>query len=444
MGMPTRAAQRQVQVLCLAKRGLILATCALLAAASPATAKEPREKPKPNTTRVETVGKWAYERLSRAQKALEEEKTGAALAALDEMKGRAERLNEHERAMMWQTYGYVQSAGENYTAAAASFEKALAEGGLPEQAVENTRYNLAQLYVMSEQYDRAVEQFRLWFETAENPRPEAHFMFAMAYLRAERPREALAQAKQAVAKSQAPQESWLQLLLSLHLELDQYREALPVLQQLVDRFPKKSYWLQLAAVHSELGQHKQALGVMELAYEQGYLTTHRELVNLAQLYLYNEIPYEAAKVLEKGMVSGTVETNAESWKLLADSLLLARERKSAAEPLERAAQLSGDGNLFFRLAQIEINAQRWPAAVTALEQALAKGGLEDPGNVYLLLGVANVSEGRSTEARRAFESARKYEKTKEAAGEWLARLDEEERLAHRDEDARAETASASN
>lgn len=394
--------------------------------AGTSAAKEPRQKPKPNTTVVQTVGKWAYERLARAQKALSEEQTGAALAALDEMKARGDRLNGHERAMMWQTYGYVQSAQGKNAVAAESFEKALAEGELPPQAVENTRYNLAQLYMLSEKYDGAIEQLQLWFETAENPKAEAYILFAQAYLRAERPREALVQAQQGLAKAESPPESWLQLLLALHFELRQYREAIPVLQQLVQRFPKKAYWLQLAAVHSELGDYRQALGVMELAYEQGYLTEHRELVNLAQLCLHNGIPYEAASVLQKGMDAGIVEKNADTWRLLAESLLAARERERAAVPLGQAAELSDDGNLYLRLAQLAIDAERWPEARKALEAALAKGKLKESGTAYLLLGVTNVGEGRKAEAQRAFASALKYDKTKQAASEWLARLESEE------------------
>jgi tetratricopeptide (TPR) repeat protein len=168
---------------------------------------------------------------------------------------------------------------------------------------------------------------------------------------------------------------------------------------------------------------------MEEAYEEGYLDEHRELVNLARLYLHNDIPYEAAKVLQKGMESGFVEQNAESWKLLADSFLQARERESAVAPLARAAELSEDGGLYVRLAQLEIDTERWGEARSALEAALAKGGLADTGNVYLLLGVANLREGRNAEARRAFTAAQKYEKTKGAAAEWLARLAEQQRAA---------------
>ncbi len=384
-----------------------------------------REKPKPQTKKVKAVGKWAYKRLNEAHEALAEEKYTPALEALGEMKANS-KLNEHEQALMWQTFGYVYSAQGKYSQSITAFEKCLALGGLPDVAQLNTMYNLAQLYVVRENYKKAAETFQKWFKVAVNPPAEAHYMYAIPLLQLGRKNEALQQAEAALQKAKSPREPWLQLALSLYFEKKRYKDAARTLEILVTRFPKKQYWMQLSAVYSEMGQHKRALGALEMAYLQGLLVEDRELTNLAQLYMYNEVPYKAARVLEKGMADGKVKASAQTWELLANAWLNAREREKAIRPLERAASASSKGQLYLRLAQVQIDREQWGDARVSLSQALAKGGLPDRGAAQFLLGIAAVSDAQWEQAREAFEASSEYEDRKAASREWLAHIQQEQ------------------
>ena len=133
------------------------------------------------TKQVESVGPWAYKRLDRAHKTLDDEQYDEALATLDEMKANP-TLNDHERALMWQTFGDGYSARDEYAPAAAAFEKCIATGGLAEQAAIQTRYNLAQLDVLLQRPEQAIQQFQYWFQHVRNPAPSAFYMLAMAYV----------------------------------------------------------------------------------------------------------------------------------------------------------------------------------------------------------------------------------------------------------------------
>jgi tetratricopeptide (TPR) repeat protein len=270
----------------------LLVSVAGLGPGRPAAAEDdtPRAKPKPATRRVQGVRPWAYERLERAHAALADGNYPACRAALDELQDTRERLNDHERALTWQTYGYAQASQGEYREAAASFEHSLEGDGLPEAAQQDVRYNLAQLYVILKRYDDAIETFRVWFETVEDPPASAHYLLAMTHVQKEDHAKALPQARLAVSKADEPNESWLQLLLSLLIQQEHLREALPVANRLVARFPKKSYWLQLSGLHSRLGQHRKALGALEAAYEQDMLTSQEEIIRLTQLYLFNQVP----------------------------------------------------------------------------------------------------------------------------------------------------------
>jgi len=248
-------------------------------------------------------------------------------------------------------------------------------------------------------------------------------MNAMAHVQKGDKDAALDLARRAVEKGGAePKEPWLQLLASLLVEQKAYAEAAPVLQRLIERYPKKNYWLQLSAVYSGLDQSENALAVLELAYRQDLLTQRNELMTLAQLYLYNQIPSKAAAVVEKGIDDGVIEPDARTYQLLADSLLHARQRAQAMAPLQKAAQLSDNGNAYMRLAQVYLEREDWHAARGALAQAIDKGGLTSPGHAYLLLGIADANEKRWTEAEQSFQQAVAYDPVKASAEYWLKQL----------------------
>jgi tetratricopeptide (TPR) repeat protein len=247
-------------------------------------------------------------------------------------------------------------------------------------------------------------------------------MLALAYFRQDENELALPPARRAVESTNRPKEAWMQLLLALYLEGESYSEAVAVLERILVRFPKKDYWLQLAAIYGRLGDEDRNLAVTELAYTQGFLTQDSELRNLARLYLHHEIPYSAARVLERGLNEKRVGADADVLKLLAQSWLSAREYERAKEPLARAARLANEGDLFLRLAQLHIQCEEWPEAIDALVTALNDENLKDPGRALVLLGVSNVSAERLDAARRAFQRARKHEPVRGSADRWLEHL----------------------
>lgn len=379
---------------------------------------------KPRTKRVQAVSDWTFKRLNLVHEAIAAGEFGEAMAKLDELEG-SPRLNDHEQALVWQSYGYVYGMQEKYQEATEAFEKSLAKNALPDSAQANVQFNVAQLYVLRERYADAVAVFRDWFAKTPDPSSDAHYIYAIALFHTGDKEQALVHGRAAVERAKVPKEAWLQLVLAVYVETKQYEQAALALEALTAFYPKKLYWQQLSAVHAEAGDFNKALAVSAIAYDQGVLTDDKELRQLAQLYLYNRIPYQAAIVLEKGMSEGVIPETAETWQLLADAWVLARERDKAEKPLEQAAAQSADGELYFRLAQVQIERENWAAARTSLARALEKGSLSDPGNAQLLLGIAWASDSKWEEARRAFAAAAAHEKTAAAAKAWLAEVDAE-------------------
>jgi len=308
----------------------------------------------------------------------------------------------------------------------ASREKCLALDALPDAAALATEFNLGQLMMSERRYEDAVRVLEGWIGKVENPSANAYYLIAMGYVQLKNSQSALPYAIKAVEVSKEPSEPELRLLLALRFELKQYEEAAKVLEDVISHFPKKIYFLQLSAAYAELGLDKRSLSTLELAHLQGLLDRESELLNLAQAYLYHELPYQAARVLAKGFEDGIITDKTENWKLLGDSWLYAREYKKALVPLQRAAALSGDGNLFVRFAQVHLESDEPRAALEALRKALNKGGLDNPGNAYLLLGITLAGSRDFGAARDAFAKASGYEKSREAAQKWMQHVEHQE------------------
>ena len=385
--------------------------------------KKESRKP-PETRKVQAVREWAFKRLGAAQEALTVDDYVTAEEQLEEML-KSTRLNTHEVALMHQTWAYLHSERDNYPAAIKEFEAAIATGGLPLSVELSVLYNIAQLYIVTEQYREGIAKLQEWFRLTEQPTAAAYVLLANGYVQLDDFASALPHAKKGVAMSvNNPRESWVRLLLALHFQLEEYRETADVLATLVTLWPKKSYWMQLSSIYATLGEDHKSLTVMQIAYGENYLTESREIVRLAQLYLYHEIPYRGAKVLEKGFEDEVVEETEKNFELLANSWIRAQELEKALPPLARAADLSEDGNLYMRIGQIHVEAEDWKRAAGSLSTAIDKGELDRPGLANLLLGIAHFNEGKYTAAKRSFTRASKYERTRKSARQWIRHVNQ--------------------
>ncbi len=191
-------------------------------------------------------------------------------------------------------------------------------------------------------------------------------------------------------------EAELKQLLSSHFQREDYEGAAKLLEELVARFPKKQYWLQLSLVYATIRKDEEALAALDVAYGEGYLTKSRELVRLAQMYLFHEIPLKAAQVLNKGLADGQIDETKENYELLANSLIRAQRLDEALQPLNRAAELSQNGDVYVRMGQILIEQESWRMAESMLIKAIDKGNLSFPEVTNQLLAIAK-SRGRGRE-----------------------------------------------
>jgi len=362
------------------------------------------------------------ETLTEAIEFLNNDQNAQARAKLGELA--LDRLSPYERSRVEQMFFSLDVQEENYPGARQHMEAAINSGGLNDQEISQGRYQLAQLYMQEEQWAEGAKALEDWLKTAATPNGGVYYLLAAAYYNLDNFDAALPHARKAVEMTETPQEGWLQMLSALLLQKEQYKDALPVIQRQVNMFPtKKVYWMQLSSVHAQLEDMSNALVIMQMAYHAGLLSEGSEFQRLADFMMVNDMPYNAGELVTKAIDEKKIEPDLKTWESLSNSWVAAREFRKALPVLERAGQLSDNGNNMLRLGEVNIQLSDWGPAADALEKALNKGGLRDAAYAQLMLGIALYNQEKLSEAKTWFERASNSQSQRNTARGYIQLID---------------------
>ncbi len=350
--------------------------------------------------------------------------------AYDDLQKMLERAGDdaYLQAIINQALAQVEWSRENYESSLVFFERAVALDVLPDPAHFALIYQVVQLYNMQGRYPEALERLDAWFcmVPPETVTPAARVLQASLYVEQGNYAGALKAVQKAIAMDATPRESWYQLKLAAHSELEQYPQAAETLEVLITNWPgRKEYWIQLSQICYQLKQEDKSLAVTALAYREGLLDSQSDILYLSSLYSNAELPYKAADVLEKSIRDGIVESSRYHWTLVAESWYAADELEKSLAAYEAAGKAAEDGEIDLRRGFILVDLERWQAALESLDRALEKGGLDDrrAGEAYLLRGMAHFNLGNLDSASADWERAGRHEKTREAALQWMNYLE---------------------
>lgn len=321
-----------------------------------------------------------------------------------------QRLSPYERGRVEQILANIEYSKANYAVSRQHMQAAIDSGGLNAQEIAQVSYQIAQLYMAEENWEEGTRAMEAWIATAAAPNSAAFYLLAAAYYQMEDFDKSLPNAQKAVELSETPQEGWLQLLQALLLQKEDYAAAVEVLRRSINLYPeKKVYWLQLSSVYATLEDYRNALSVLQLANLAGLLEDDGDYRRLAELMMAQDSPVKAAELLSAKLDAGVLKADQKLYELLSNAWIAAREYRSALPPLEQAAGLADDGNLFVRLGEVNMQIEDWPAAAAAFDKALEKGGVRNEGSVHLLLGIAHFNANNFDEAVRWLERAARSE-----------------------------------
>ncbi|OGT33045.1 MAG: hypothetical protein A2W28_05820 [Gammaproteobacteria bacterium RBG_16_51_14] len=328
-----------------------------------------------------------YTILTAVHENMDKEDYASALEKLDKLLS-GETIKPYDMAIVQQTRGYVLNTLGKHREAVQAFISALGENSLPEEVTHHLHYLTAQLLIYTESYKEGLQYLDEWFRNEPDPDAEAHMLAASACYQTGNFSEMIPHVETAIGKTGQPQQGWYEILLAGYYETSAFEQAAGLLETMIKRYPDKGdYWLQLTGAYQRLKQEKRALAVSELAHAKGILNND-DILQLARNYLYMQMPYRAARLLQDELEKGNMEKTKETLELLANSWLLARETGNALITLSEVAEKSNDANIYFRLGQLSIEMERWTQAVLSLKSAFKAGLINNVEEAYLLLGIA--------------------------------------------------------
>lgn len=399
-----------------------------LSARAYAVDKEDRKYADVETRRRHSVGQVCGKKLEEAQPLIEAERWAQAQTVLESAPAKACQ-SSYEKSQVWNFLGYVYYSRDRFRDAINAYNKVIAEPETDEQLKTNTRYTVAQLYFMLEDYANAAKYLEQWMRESDAVGVDGKVLLAQAYYQLNRKNDALRYVEQAIGEweknGKTPKENWWGLQRVIYYEKKDYRQVVAILKKMIKHYPKYSYWRQLGGMYGELDQDLNQLVAMEVSYLVGNLNKEQELRGLASLFIGAEAPYLAAKVLDKGVKDGVVAANVKNLEMLGQAWQLAQESKRALTVFEKASSLSDKGEISARLASVYLDLGEDGKAVRSARTALNKGGLKRSDLAYMVLGSAQLNLHCYADARRAFVEAAKDQRSARYANQWIEYADRE-------------------
>ncbi|MGB0204366.1 MAG: tetratricopeptide repeat protein [Neptuniibacter sp.] len=364
-----------------------------------------------------------FDVLTKAQELTEQGKFAEAIQRLDKIKNSPKvKGNSYAKSQMLNFYAYIYTSQERFRDAIAAYKEIIAEKDAPEGLKLQSKYTVAQIYFQIEDYTSVIKFMSEWLKTVEKPTSTAHIMLAQAYYEKQQFDNSLRNLNKAISlgkqEGKPVDENWLRMKAAIYYEKNDTKNTLATYKELFALNPKVAYLKQIAGLYGELGKDMQRLTTYDAVYESGHLQKESEVLNLAYMYLGQNVPYKAGRIIEDGIKSGLIKETPKNAETLANAWAQANEHKKAIPALERSAKLAEKGVLYARLAGVHFDAGNYKQAAAAARKANQKGGLSQPGGNKMLLGMALFNVKDFEGALQAFRGAKGHKKNFNDAHKW--------------------------
>jgi len=347
--------------------------------------------------------------LQQAGELLKANKAKEALAKVREAENAPNRTPQ-ENLMIDRMRGAAAiRAGDNPTAIK-SFESAFASGKLAQAEQAQIAQQLAFAYSANKEWGKTKE----WAQKAQqlggnNPQ----LTQLLAYVSSQSgdyaaiAKDAAAAIAAAEAAGRKPEETDLLRLADAQQRTGNPAGQAATLEKLLANYPKKEYWsIFLGRLQAKPGfSGRLTLDLYRLRLATGNLTTAEDYVEMAQLALQERQAAEAKKILDQGFKAGVLGKGEQAERQ--NRLLALAEQRVASAPEDlKAAEAEGltdkDGNALVRTGLAYTGLGQYDKGIALIQQGIAKGGLRNPADANLHLGLAYLRAGNKTGAAQAF------------------------------------------
>ena len=365
----------------------------------------------------------SYKVISRAQDLLQKKEAKQAIQKIRSLLPKIKN-NPYDLAVAYQTLGYAFYEAKDRKNARVAFIKAVESKQLPAEINQQLEFNILQMYAFDEDYQKAATYLEQWLAKKPTLNKDANILAATIYYNLKRYKKMIPFVQRAIKLSPSFDKSLYQLLAAAYIETKNYKKAADVYEIFIQREPNnQEHWQQLVSIYQLSKQYKKALSVGELAYKKGVMKSEKQILNLANNYLYNKIPLKAAELMQKEIANGKISRNKTNIELLANSWILAQEEEKAISVLNSYLANNNNSDMLFRLGQLYYEVSDWPNTIKTLN-TFKETAKKHPSmsKALMLLGIAAYENKDLKLSENAFKQALRYQDSRNDAEVWLKQL----------------------
>ena len=415
------------------------AALALMLASTPALASDnssgnqQKAPPQyPNATRQEPkldlTDKKEQEALSKGLDAVQANNKDQATQLLQPLIDSSK--SKYVQALALQGLARVHATNNDLPGGIDLLKRSLDNGVMPNDTYFTLELELAQFYLLNQQYQQSIDTVEKWRNEGKNDKPESHALEGEAYYRMQKYPEAIAAIKQ--AQSMAGDKAdprWNQLLMLAYNDSGQKDKAAEIAKQQVASTPTDPTSFHNAlSLDIQMNKYDDALKLMEDAKSKGLLNSENDYVTMAKLYMNKAqdqatqdpgpASEKAVQVLQEGITKGVVKSSAQNYELMGDAHMIGGDATAAAAEYKKAVPLASDGEAAYKAGVALVTQNEYSAAKPLLKQAISKG-VKHKGKAYMALAQANIGLKDKAAAAEAVMEAQKDPETAAQAKKWL-------------------------
>ena len=278
---------------------------------------------------------------------------------------------------------------------------------------------LADLQMQTKDYKNALKNYKAWMDFTGKEEAGTYVKMSQAYYALKQLDKMIEPADKAIKLYGEKQNQNPYILkITSYYERKMYKDALKVLETVVQIFPdKKQYWTQLGMFYMLTENYPKALATLDLAYKQGFLDKESEIKTLANLYASNEIPYKSAVLLEKHIASGLIKRDDKSLATLANAWHAAQHIDKAANYYLELAKMTDKARYYRKAGMLLKQDEQYARAIKAFEKVLEKT-TDNKGRIYMAMAESYFYLEKYKKAYAAIKKAMADPKSRKGAKGW--------------------------
>lgn len=278
---------------------------------------------------------------------------------------------------------------------------------------------LGDMQMQTKDFEGALKTYYAWMDFTGESDGQTYIKIANAYYSLKQLDKVIEPADKAIAAfGDKPNQNPYILKVTSYYERKKYKEAVKVLETVIQLFPEnKQWWTQLPMFYLLIEDYDKAVQTLDLAYKLGHLDKEGQIKTLASLYSQSATPYKAALLLEKYIASGLVKRDDTNISSLANAWHSAQHIDKAASYYGELAKMTNNAKHYSKQGMLLKQDEQFANAIVALNKAIELG-VSNNGRLYMSIAESYFYLEEYKQAYTAIEKAMKDPSVRKSAKGW--------------------------